>query len=215
MIICTNISLTLQGKKILKGISCILQEGQTTVFTGPSGSGKTSLLKAIAQLYAYEGTIFYKNQNLCALPASLRASTIGFVFQHFNLFPHMTVLENCIHPLQILSGLPHAQAVEKAHGVLHLLDVESLAYKYPAHLSGGQQQRAALARALCLEPKVLLLDEPTSALDPANSAKIVDLIHRVKSQKITIGVSSHDINFVEQIKDREYYMQEGELAEKI
>ncbi len=207
MVKCTNVELSLQNKQILKNISCTLKSGEITVFLGPSGSGKTSLLKCIAQLYSYKGQITHNGQVL----SGKEAARIGFVFQHFNLFPHMTALEQCVHPLKHVLKLAHKEAYERAMKVLTQLQVSEHAHKHPSQLSGGQQQRVALARALVLEPKVILFDEPTSALDPASVDNLVSLMCGLKSAGITLGVSSHDVSFVKLIADRSYHIVDGTI----
>ncbi len=207
MVKCTNIALSLQNKQILKNISCTLKSGEMTAFLGPSGSGKTSLLKCIAQLYSYTGQITYDGQELLGK----EKAPVGFVFQHFNLFPHMTALEQCMHPLKHVLKLVDEEAHERAMKLLTQLHLAEHAHKYPAQLSGGQQQRVALARALVLEPKVILFDEPTSALDPASVDNLVSLMHGLKSAGITLGVSSHDVSFVKLIADRSYHIVDGTI----
>lgn len=214
MLNCINIELWLQNKKILKNISCILEAGKITVFVGPSGAGKTTLLKCIAQLYAYEGQISYEGKNLALLNPIERALYIGFVFQHFNLFPHMTALEQCVHPLKRVLGLKQKEAIEKAQAMLELVHMTDHIYKYPAQLSGGQQQRVAMARALVLEPKVLLFDEPTSALDPASVKNLANVLHELKDKGITIAISSHDSSFIDIVSDHCYAIDDGALVKE-
>jgi len=191
----------------------MLQRGHVTSFIGPSGAGKTTLLKAIAGLLRpSEGIITINGNNITQLKASERAHAMGYVFQQFNLFPHLSVLENCVDPL-LVYGISKEQAYERAHHMLRQLDMEAHIHKYPSELSGGQQQRTAIARALCLEPQVLLLDEPTASLDPANIHILVKIIHALKEQGLTIALSSQDTLFIGLIIDHVYYLEQGTILE--
>lgn len=201
MLTLTNVSYTKNNKNILENISLTLNPGELLLLTGKSGSGKTTLLRCIAQLIEdYTGAIFYNNQNIRELSSKQRAETIGFVFQDFNLFKNLTVLENCTQPLQVVKSYTCEQAQQKALNFLKKLDVEQLANRYVYELSGGQQQRVALARALCFEPKVLCLDEPTSALDTENTQILLNFLLSLLEANTSIVTSSQDSYFIESLK---------------
>jgi polar amino acid transport system ATP-binding protein len=213
MVNVTNLSIHIQNQTLLNNISCTLLPGRITTFVGKSGAGKTTLLKSLAGLLAASSnTIMVNNKQLNQLDNKERSQEIGYIFQNFNLFPHLTVLENCVNPL-LMQGIYIASAQEHARTVLKELDMESSLNKYPAQLSGGQQQRTAIARALCLQPKVLLLDEPTASLDPLNSQILVTILQRLKSKGLTIGISTQDIYFMRTIFDRAYYVENGNIQE--
>jgi polar amino acid transport system ATP-binding protein len=213
MITCENITLTVQNKQILNNASCTFEKDEITVILGSSGAGKTSLLKCIAQLHAYEGTITFDGKNIAEFSEVQRAHHIGFVFQHFNLFPHMTVLGQCMHAVKNCLKLKTNEAQKRAMEALSQVNLEKFIHRYPSQLSGGQQQRVALARALALQPKVLLFDEPTSALDPAATQSFALLLQQLKKEGTTIVVSSHDGAFVDLIKDRCYVLEVGKIRE--
>lgn len=220
MLTAHNVSVTYPATRgrarrtVLNNVSCELIPGRITCFVGKSGAGKTSLLQVLAHLNTeYQGIVLASEHNIALFSPEQRAATVGFVFQNFNLFPHLTVVENCIQPLVAVKKLSVAEAQKKAHEVLQSLDMIEYQHAYPTHLSGGQQQRVAIARALCLNPQVLLLDEPTSALDPANVAQLQILLRMLASHGITIALSSHDMQFVEGILDRVYLIDEGSIVE--
>ncbi len=198
----------------LNNVSCELLPGRITSFVGKSGAGKTSLLQVMAHLKTdYQGSVHVGERDLSSLSSGQRATTIGFVFQNFNLFAHLTVLQNCMQPLMVVKGHSSKDAQAKAVEILTMLDMDQYQHAYPSHLSGGQQQRVAIARALCLEPEILLLDEPTSALDPSNVANLQHLLRMLAARGITIALSSHDMRFVEGILDRVYLMDSGSIIE--
>jgi polar amino acid transport system ATP-binding protein len=172
------------------------------------------LLKCFANLYTdYQGELEILGNSIKTLPNTERIKLIGFVSQQFNLFPHMTVLENCTHPLIHVLGLEKNAAIAKAMLLLKQLEIETQIEKYPAQLSGGQQQRVAIARALGLEPKILLFDEPTSALDPESTRVFEKILKALVKQNITIALSSHDMNFVNSVLDVVYFMQDGKIVD--
>lgn len=214
MIKTKNVSLQIGDKTILNNVSCEVAKQRITAFIGHSGAGKTSLMKCIANLYAnYEGSITHDGVLIPGLTAQQRVHAIGFVFQQFNLFPHMTVLQNCMHPMTAVLGFDVATAQEKALSTLKSLGIEELQHAYPSKLSGGQQQRVAIARALCLDPKVLLFDEPTSALDPKSTKTLQLLLKELVKAGVTIALSSHDMAFVQGVMDKVYFMSEGQIVE--
>lgn len=202
------------GTPILNNVSFELLPKRITAFIGKSGAGKTTLLKCVANLVSqYEGVITSVKGDMKSLTAADRASTVGFVFQQFHLFPHLNVLENCTYALMEVLKLSQDDANQKALTLLDKLHILPLTERYPAELSGGQQQRVAIARALVLEPEVLLLDEPTSALDPESKKGLEALLIELKTQGITIALSSHDMPFIRKIMDRVYFLEHGQLVE--
>lgn len=209
-----NVSCTLGSKKILHNIDFSLTEGRITTFMGVSGAGKTTLLRAMSQLTThYTGEITASGVDMKSLTLPERAKTVGFVFQQFHLFPHLSALQNCIFPLIKVLGMNKEEATKRAKSILTHLGCGDLVERLPRELSGGQQQRVAIARALVMQPEVLLLDEPTSALDPESKKSLFDLLVQLKSEGVTIAFSSHDMPFIEKILDRVYFMQEGEVVE--
>jgi ABC-type polar amino acid transport system ATPase subunit len=208
-----NVLLTLGGTHILHGVDFHIKKGMVVGLVGKSGAGKTSLLQCIANLvHQYDGTISCNEQNVKALAADKRAQSIGFVFQQFYLFPHLTVLQNCMHPLMTVLKMNKVDAQQQALGCLLSLGVDHVQNKFPSQLSGGQQQRVAIARALCLKPDVLLFDEPTSALDPENSKIVGNLLRELAAKGYTVVVSSHDMTFVKRTVDHIYLMQDGHIV---
>lgn len=214
MISINSLRLSFDNKEILNNISFTIPTGRITLFLGKSGAGKTSLLRCIAALENnYQGTITIDGNEIKALSPKKRAETVGFVFQQFNLFPHLNVLSNCMQPLQVVEKLHADEAETKAREALRLVGLEEHATKSIGQLSGGQQQRVAIARALCLNPKALLLDEPTSALDPGTTNELCALLKNLSSQGITLVLTSHDMGFVSKLMDNVYLLEEGVIAE--
>lgn len=218
MILGENISWQYKNKNrsgfVLQKVSFELKKGRITVFMGPSGAGKTTLLKCIANLSPqYEGMITCNGQDIKKLNSIERASTVGFVLQQFHLFPNLSVIQNCTLALVKVLNFSEKEAVEKAKMILHSLEMDSFINAFPSELSGGQQQRVAIARALALSPKVLLLDEPTASLDPESKESLEKLLLELNRQGITIGVSSHDMHFIQKIMDYIYFMENGTLVE--
>jgi len=208
-----NLTVSINNQTILNDVSCSLLPGRITCFIGKSGAGKTTLLKALVDLvYITEGEIVINNTQLNSLSYSKRSEEIGYVFQDFNLFSNLTVLQNCMDPLRV-HGLNVNDAKKRALDTLEQLGMKDYRDKYPSELSGGQQQRVAIARSLCLNPRVLLLDEPTASLDPINTAQLVTILRALRANKLIIGISSQDMNFVKKIFDRVYYIEQGKIVE--
>ena len=200
---------------VLSDINCVIEEGRITTLMGKSGAGKTSLLRCLVGLESdYTGLVSFAGKDFKSLSQNGRALAIGFVSQSFNLFPHLTVLQNCLQPLRVVKNIPEKQALEKVHMFLQRLEMNVFSHAYPAQLSGGQQQRVALARALCLEPKILLLDEPTSALDPENTNIVAQLCRQLAREGIGIALASQDMGFVKAVLDKVYFLEKGLITEE-
>lgn len=213
MITINQLDVIIKGKKIIDTISLTCIPGHITSLIGSSGAGKTTLLKAIAGLVPIaKGSITVDNLPITSLSAYQRSQKVGYVFQDFNLFAHLTALENCIDPL-LVHGTLYQDAVQQAQTLLHKFDMLNHCNTYPHELSGGQQQRIAIARALTLNPQVLLLDEPTASLDPANTDILVTLLKQLATSGITIILSSQDMQFVKKIIDCVHYLQNGTIIE--
>jgi ABC-type polar amino acid transport system ATPase subunit len=207
--------------KYQQGLTCGLNHvsfeipyGHLTTFMGQSGAGKTTLLKCIASLItAYEGKITLDEHALDQMTPAQRASKIGIVMQQFHLFPHLTVKQNCLHPLMVVKKLNQEAADAIVHHLAMQLKIDPYLNKYPHELSGGQQQRVAMARALGMQPEVLLLDEPTSALDPVTKGELETVLLDLKAQGVTIAMSSHDMPFIRKMMDLAYFMENGTIVE--
>ena len=215
MLLVKNLSVIKKQKVILQGVSCGISRSKITLLSGQSGSGKTTLLRCLAQLESsYLGEVSYQGRSLCHLLPQERAQLLGFVAQSYALFPHMSALNNCMHPLRALYGYSKMDAKKKVEEILIRLQMERYAALYPHQLSGGQQQRIAIARALVLDPLFLLLDEPTSALDPENTDRLVAILQKLQQEGKGIIVASHDRAFVKKIADRAFFLEGGVLTEK-
>ncbi|WP_201456979.1 ATP-binding cassette domain-containing protein [Chlamydia sp. 17-3921] len=196
-----NLTCRVQGKQVLSNVSFFLECGHITLFVGKSGSGKTTLLRTLVGLIQPSaGEIF------------LSEETPALVFQQPELFPHMTVLENCVHPQVHIKRKKHEEAKDCAQIFLQLLGIEGLIERYPSQLSGGQKQRVAIVRSLCLGKRTLLFDEPTSALDPFSTVLFKRLLDDLRDQGLAIGISTHDIPFVQSSMDRIYLIDQGVIV---
>ncbi len=210
-----SVKPTTKIRPLLENISCDIPTGRITTLIGKSGAGKTTLLRCIAGLQSItQGTVYLEDKNIAHLSTQERATLVGFVFQNFNLFPTMTALQNCTHPLVVVQQLPADKARSKALKILSKLGMEPYLESYPSQLSGGQQQRVALARALALEPQVLLLDEPSSGLDPQNSMILIQILQELcKEESITVILASQDMAFVRILQDSVYLVIDGEITQ--
>lgn len=210
----TKATKTSSCEPLLSNVSCVFPSSSITAIVGKSGVGKTTLLHCIAQLQEISvGSIYAYDRQIHGISAQERAQLIGFVFQSFNLFPHLTALENCMQPLMVVNGLSYADAYAKALELFATLDLAAYKNAYPATLSGGQKQRVAIARARMLGPQVLLLDEPTSALDQENSMTLAQLLKKLSGQGVTIVLTSHDKEFVSMVQDKTFEMVDGCIKE--
>ena len=211
-----NVSKFFGEFQALKDISLNVIAGERVVVCGPSGSGKSTLIRCINRLETHEfGEIVVDGTTLTGVPPDLDkiCGTVGMVFQQFNLFPHLTVMDNlCLGPRRVL-GLSDAEARARAMSYLERVQIPDQANKFPRQLSGGQQQRVAIARSLCMEPRILLFDEPTSALDPEMIAEVLDVMTELASTGITMIVVTHEMGFARRVADRMVFMDKGEIVE--
>ncbi|TIV21393.1 MAG: amino acid ABC transporter ATP-binding protein, partial [Mesorhizobium sp.] len=201
----------------LKSISLSVRKGEKIVLCGPSGSGKSTLIRCINALETIEeGKIVVEGHVLDGSTKSVDAvrREVGMVFQSFNLFPHITVLQNCTLAPMRVRGVSRADAERLARKYLERVRILDQADKYPAQLSGGQQQRVAIARALCMEPKVMLFDEPTSALDPEMVKEVLDTMIGLARDGMTMICVTHEMGFARQVADRVIFMDSGEIVEE-
>ncbi len=217
MIAMTHVEKWYGEFKALTDISLTVRKGERIVLCGPSGSGKSTLIRCINHLETYQkGEIRVGGTRLGDDARTIDAARreVGMVFQHFNLFPHMTVLENCmLAPMRSL-GASKAEAEATARQLLGRVKILEQAEKYPAQLSGGQQQRVAIARALCMKPKVMLFDEPTSALDPEMVKEVLDTMIALAEEGMTMICVTHEMGFARQVANRVIFMAEGAIVEE-
>ncbi len=203
--------------RVLQGIDLDVRRGEKVVICGPSGSGKSTLIRCINRLEEHQaGTIRVLDRVLDDDTRHIDAirREVGMVFQHFNLFPHMTVLENCIFAPMRVRRQRRAEAEAIAHRFLAKARIAELAGRYPGQLSGGQQQRAAIARSLCMMPKVMLFDEPTSALDPETIAEVLDVMETLAAESMTMVCVTHEMGFARKVADRVIFMDAGRIVEE-
>ncbi len=200
----------------LKNVSLDVATGERVVVCGPSGSGKSTLIRCINGLEQHEaGSITVDGVELDHSGESLRAIKVkvGMVFQQFNLFPHLTVLENLtLGPIRA-RGMTKPEAGELAMRYLERVQIPEQADKYPAKLSGGQQQRVAIARSLCMEPSIMLFDEPTSALDPEMINEVLDVMTELATSGMTMICVTHETGFARRVADKMVFMDQGEIVE--
>ena len=204
---------------ILKNINLYIDKGEVVSLIGPSGSGKSTILRCIVDLESItSGEILIEGNNLTDKNVDKKIKKemllkTGMVFQTFNLFPHMSVRNNMVRTLKLVKNMNTEKAESLAKEMLSLVGLSDKINNYPNELSGGQKQRVAIARALALKPDIMLFDEPTSALDPELVKEVLDIIRKLKSQKITMLIVSHEMNFVREISDRVIIMEKGEILE--
>jgi general L-amino acid transport system ATP-binding protein len=194
-----------------------VNEGERIVICGPSGSGKSTLIRCINRLEEHqEGRIVVNGTRLTNDLKNIDAvrREVGMVFQSFNLFPHLTVLENCTLAPIWVRKTPKVEAEAIAMEYLERVKIPEQAEKYPGQLSGGQQQRVAIARSLCMRPKILLFDEPTSALDPEMIKEVLDVMVDLAETGMTMLVVTHEMGFASQVADRVIFMDEGQVVEQ-
>lgn len=202
---------------VLKGVDLNVRKGERIVICGPSGSGKSTFIRCINHLEEHQqGSICVDGVELNSDIRNIETirREVGMVFQHFNLFPHLTVLENCILAPLWVRRIPRKEAVEVAMQYLERVRIPEQANKYPGQLSGGQQQRVAIARALCMKPKIMLFDEPTSALDPEMVKEVLDTMIGLADDGMTMLCVTHEMGFARKVADRVIFMDGGEIVEQ-
>ena len=202
---------------VLRDVNMTVHKGERIVICGPSGSGKSTLIRCINRLEEHQsGDIIVDGTELTNDLKNIDKvrSEVGMVFQHFNLFPHLTVLENCTLAPTWVRKLPRRQAEDIAMRYLERVKIPEQAGKYPGQLSGGQQQRVAIARSLCMNPKIMLFDEPTSALDPEMIKEVLETMVTLAEDGMTMMVVTHEMGFARRVADRVVFMDGGEIIEE-
>jgi len=203
--------------QVLKDISLSVNQKEKIVICGPSGSGKSTLIRCINRLEEHqEGSIIVDGNEISDSTKNIEKirAEVGMVFQQFNLFPHLSILDNCTLAPIWVKKMAKKQAEELAMENLTRVQITDQANKFPGQLSGGQQQRAAIARALCMEPKIMLFDEPTSALDPEMIKEVLDVMVDLAKGGMTMIVVTHEMGFAKEVADNMIFMDEGRIVEK-
>jgi general L-amino acid transport system ATP-binding protein len=212
-----NVNKWFDKFQVLKEINLEVKPKEKIVVCGPSGSGKSTLIRCINRLEEHqEGSIVVDGKEISENTKNIEniRAEVGMVFQQFNLFPHLSILDNCsLAPIWV-KKLPKRQAEELAMENLKRVQIEDQAAKFPGQLSGGQQQRAAIARALCMEPKIMLFDEPTSALDPEMIKEVLDVMVDLAKGGMTMIVVTHEMGFAKEVADNMIFMDEGRIVER-
>jgi glutamate/aspartate transport system ATP-binding protein len=201
----------------LNSVSLAIGKGEKIVICGPSGSGKSTLIRCINCIEKHDGgRIIVDGTELTGKLADINGirREVGMVFQSFNLFPHLSVAENCMLAPVKVRKLSRAEARDRAMAILRKVRIEDQADKYPGQLSGGQQQRVAIARALCVQPKVMLFDEPTSALDPEMVQEVLDTMVGLARDGMTMLCVTHEMGFAREVADRVIFMDQGTIVEE-
>lgn len=216
MIKVNNLHKSFNGIEVLSGISEEINEGEVVVVIGPSGSGKSTFLRCLNLLETPdEGEVIIDGEqiNKKGVDVNLVRQKMGMVFQHFNLFPHLTVLENItLAPVELKKMTPE-QAKTKAMELLEIVGLTEKADAYPASLSGGQKQRIAIARSLAMEPEIMLFDEPTSALDPEMVGEVLDVMKNLAKSGMTMVVVTHEMGFAREVGTRALFIDSGNVLE--
>jgi len=212
-----NVNKWFDKFQVLKEINLEVKPKEKIVVCGPSGSGKSTLIRCINRLEEHqEGSIVVDGSEISENTKNIEKirAEVGMVFQQFNLFPHLSILDNCsLAPIWV-KKLPKKKAEELAMENLKRVQIEDQALKFPGQLSGGQQQRAAIARALCMEPKIMLFDEPTSALDPEMIKEVLDVMVDLAKGGMTMIVVTHEMGFAKEVADNMIFMDEGRIVER-
>ncbi len=228
MVLAESVCKNFGALRVLKGITLEVGKGQVLVMVGPSGSGKSTFLRCInhleqvnaGRLYVDGDLIGYREKKrgdklyeISPRDAAKQRRDIGMVFQHFNLFPHRTALENLVEAPMHVKGVKKAEAVARAKDLLDQVGMAEKATAYPAQLSGGQQQRVAIARALAMNPKLMLFDEPTSALDPELVGEVLEVMKKLAQEGMTMVVVTHEMGFAREVADQLVFMDDGVVVE--
>ena len=203
--------------QVLKNINLNVEKNKKIVVCGPSGSGKSTLIRCINRLEEHQqGSIIVDGNELTEDTKNIEQirAEVGMVFQQFNLFPHLSILDNCTLAPVWVKKMPKKEAENLAMKHLEKVQIADQAHKFPGQLSGGQQQRCAIARALCMEPKIMLFDEPTSALDPEMIKEVLDAMVNLAKAGMTMIVVTHEMGFAKEVADNMIFMDEGKIVEK-
>ena len=203
--------------QVLKDINLDVEKNKKIVVCGPSGSGKSTLIRCINRLEEHQkGNIIVDGTEISEDTKNIEQvrAEVGMVFQQFNLFPHLSILDNCTLAPIWVKKMPKKKAEELALKQLEQVQIADQAYKFPGQLSGGQQQRSAIARALCMEPKIMLFDEPTSALDPEMIKEVLDVMVDLAKGGMTMIVVTHEMGFAKEVADYMIFMDEGKIVER-
>ena len=202
---------------VLRDVNLTVHRGERIVIAGPSGSGKSTLIRCINRLEEHQkGKIIVDGTELTSDLKNIDKirSEVGMVFQHFNLFPHLTILENCTLAPIWVRKIPKKEAEETAMHFLRKVRIPEQANKYPGMLSGGQQQRVAIARSLCMRPRIMLFDEPTSALDPEMIKEVLDTMIELAEEGMTMLCVTHEMGFAQAVANRVIFMDQGQIVEQ-
>src|SRR5690606_30096787 len=202
---------------VLRDLNLDVAPRERIVICGPSGSGKSTLIRCINRLEEHQsGQIIIDGTELTNDLKNIDKvrSEVGMVFQHFNLFPHLTILENCTLAPIWVRKIPKKQAEETAMHFLTKVKIPDQALKYPGQLSGGQQQRVAIARSLCMRPRIMLFDEPTSALDPEMIKEVLDTMIELAEEGMTMLCVTHEMGFAQAVANRVIFMDQGQIVEQ-
>jgi polar amino acid transport system ATP-binding protein len=218
MIVFSNVTKWYGDYQALVDINAEVRKGEVVVVCGPSGSGKSTLIRTVNRLEEIKsGELLFEGQNVHAPMSSAELnrlrSRIGFVFQSFNLFPHLSALDNVMLSPVHVHGIKRAEARDKAMQLLERVGLAAKAHSFPAQLSGGQQQRVAIARALAMEPPAMLFDEPTSALDPEMVGEVLAVMRRLAADGMTMMCVTHEMGFAREVADRVWFMDGGCILE--
>ena len=211
-----NVSKWFGDFQVLNKINLEVNKGEKIVVCGPSGSGKSTMIRCITRLEEHqEGKIIVDGTELTGNVKNIDTvrREVGMVFQQFNLFPHLSILDNCTLAPIWVRKMSKADATELAMQYLKRVQIEDQVHKFPNQLSGGQQQRAAIARALCMQPRLMLFDEPTSALDPEMIKEVLDVMIGLAQDGMTMLVVTHEMGFAKEVADRIVFMDEGQIVE--
>ena len=217
IIVCTDLHKWFGSFHVLRGITTSVRRGEKVVILGPSGSGKSTFIRTLNRLEEHQrGTIVVDGVELSSDVRNVDTirREVGMVFQSFNLFPHLTVMQNITLAPQKVRKWPKARAEEIANELLERVGIPEQAGKFPGELSGGQQQRVAIARALAMQPKIMLFDEPTSALDPEMINEVLDVMRELAHSGMTMLIVSHEIGFAREVADRIMMFDEGVVIEE-
>ena len=212
-----NVNKWFDKFQALKDVNLEVNQQEKIVICGPSGSGKSTLIRCINRLEEHqEGQIIVDGKEISENTKDIEKirAEVGMVFQQFNLFPHLSILDNCTLAPIWVKKMPKKDAEELALKHLERVQILDQAQKYPGQLSGGQQQRAAIARALCMEPKIMLFDEPTSALDPEMIKEVLDAMVNLAKAGMTMIVVTHEMGFAKEVADNMIFMDQGQIVEK-